>query len=121
MSLGYLLTSFSNTYATVFLSLILMVTGAGFFKPIISGTIARSFLFPLIFVPLLKSIGWSYIFIMAAVGTGWLLFLNLFAYKEPTIPKSNKSLIMVFKEMVLVLKDYKFILMIVVYSGFWVL
>ncbi len=142
MSLGYLFTSFSNTYTGVFLSLILMVTGAGFFKPIISGTIARStdsrnsslgfgiyywainlgaFLFPLVFVPLLKSFGWNYIFIMAAVGTGWLLLLNLFAYKEPAIPTSNKTLLQVFKEMVLVLKDYKFILMIVVYSGFWIL
>ena len=40
MSLGYLLTSFSTTYSTVFASLLLMVLGAGVFKPIISGTIA---------------------------------------------------------------------------------
>lgn len=142
MSLGYLLTSFSKTYSEVFLSLLLMVIGAGAFKPIVSGTIARTtdeknsslgfgiyywsinlgaFLFPLVLIPILKGFGWNYIFLMAAVGTGWLLLLNLFTYKEPQRPKTQKTLIQVFKEMVLVLKDFKFILMIVIYSGFWIL
>ena len=142
MSFGYLLTSFSKTYSEVFLSLLLMVIGAGAFKPIVSGTIARTtdeknsslgfgiyywsinlgaFLFPLVLIPILKGFGWNYIFLMAAVGTGWLLLLNLFTYKEPQRPKTQKTLIQVFKEMVLVLKDFKFILMIVIYSGFWIL
>lgn len=142
MSLGYLLTSFSTTYATVFASLLLMVLGAGVFKPIISGTIARStdssnsglgfgifywsinlgaFLFPLFLIPYLKQMGWNYIFIMAAVGTGWLLLLNLFVYKEPQRPQTQKSLLQVLSEMILVIRDYKFILMIVIYSGFWIL
>ncbi|MGL5732358.1 MAG: MFS transporter [Bacteroidales bacterium] len=93
MSAGYFLTSMSTTYTTVFASLMLMVLGAGVFKPIISGTIARetnehnstlgfgvfywsinlgAFIFPLIFVPYLKSISWSYIFVMAGVFTGSL-------------------------------------------------
>ncbi len=142
MSLGYLFTSFSTSYSTVFLSLLLMAVGAGIFKPIISGTIARTtdesnsslgfgiyywsinlgaFLFPLILVPFLKSLGWNYIFIMASVGTGWLLLLNLLIYKEPPRMENQKKLIQVFKDMLLVLKDYKFILTIVIYSGFWVM
>src|SRR3989339_1514605 len=36
MSIGYFLTSISTSYGLVFASLLLMVTGAGFFKPIIS-------------------------------------------------------------------------------------
>jgi len=142
MSLGYFFTSISTTYTTVFMSLLLMVLGAGVFKPIISGTIARTtnssnstlgfgifywsinlgaFLFPLFLIPALKQLGWNYIFIMAAVGTGWLLLLNLFVYKEPQRPQTQKSLIQVLKEMILVIRDYKFILMIVIYSGFWIL
>ncbi len=142
MSLGYFLTSISNTYITVFMSLLLMVLGAGVFKPIISGTIARTtdssnstlgfgifywsinlgaFLFPLVLIPILKELGWNYIFIMAAVGTGWLLILNLLVYKEPQRPQTQKNLFQVLKEMVLVIRDYKFILMIVIYSGFWIL
>jgi proton-dependent oligopeptide transporter, POT family len=142
MSIGYFLTSLATAYGLVFMSLILMTLGAGFFKPIISGTIARStdeknsslgfgifywtinlgaFIFPLILVPMLKSISWSLIFVMASVGTGWLVFLNLFAYKEPDKPKSTKNILEVLKGVVLVLKDYRFILMIVIYSGFWIL
>jgi dipeptide/tripeptide permease len=142
MSLGYFLTSLATAYSLVFMSLLFMTLGAGFFKPIISGTIARStdesnstlgfgifywtinlgaFIFPLILVPMLKSISWSLIFVMAAIGTGWLIFLNIFAYKEPEKPKSTKSVFDTLKTMVLVLKDFRFILMIVIYSGFWIL
>lgn len=142
MSLGYFFTSMVSSYGLVFLSLLMMVLGAGTFKPIISGTIARStnennstlgfgvyywsinlgaFIFPLLLVPYLKSISWSYIFLMAAVGTGWLLILNIFAYKEPERPKSKKSILEVLGGIVLVLKDFRFILMIVIYSGFWIL
>lgn len=142
MSIGYFLTSSSSSYMAVFFSLLLMVTGAGFFKPIISGTIARStnesnstlgfgiyywainlgaFLFPLILVPLLKQMGWKYIFIMASVFTGSMLLLNIFIYKEPDKPSVQKSLLDVFKGMFLVLKDYRFLLMIIIYSGFWIM
>lgn len=142
MSLGYFCTSISTSYIGVFLSLLLMVLGAGTFKPIISGTIAKTtdqhnsalgfgvyywsinlgaFLFPLFLIPFLKGIGWSYIFIMASVFTGSLLLLNIFVYKEPQRSTTPKSIVEVFKGMVLVLKDYRFFLMILIYSGFWIL
>lgn len=142
MSLGYFLTSLFTSYVLVFGSLILMAIGAGFFKPIISGTIARTtdksnstlafgiyywsinlgaFLFPLILVPLLKQISWSYIFIMATVGTGWLLLLNIFVYKEPEKPSSTKTIRQVLFDMVKVIGDFRFVIMIVIYSGFWIL
>lgn len=142
MSTGYFFTSLSTSYGMVYLSLVLMAMGAGFFKPIIAGTIARvtdetnsslgfgiyywsinlgAFIFPLLLIPYLKTIGWSYIFIMAAVGTGSMLLLNLFAYREPPRPQSTKPLSEVFKGIFLVLKDYRFLLMIFIYSGFWVL
>jgi len=142
MSAGYFFTSVSTSYGFVFLSLLVMAVGAGFFKPIISGTIARvtnednsslgfgiyywsinlgAFLFPLFLIPFLKDISWSYIFIMAGVGTGSMLLLNIFGYKEPPKPETRKPLSQVFTDIALVLKDYRFILMIVIYSGFWIL
>ncbi len=142
MSTGYLLTGLASSYALVFMSLLLMVLGAGSFKPVISGTIARTtnegnstlgfgifywsinlgaFIFPLILIPILKDISWSYIFFMAAIGTGSLFFLNLFVYKEPERPKSTKTIGEVFVGMFKVLIDWRFILMIVIYSGFWIL
>lgn len=142
MSTGYFLTSTVTSYGLVFLSLLLMVLGAGFFKPLISGTIARetdesnstlgfgifywsinlgAFIFPLILVPYLKGISWSYIFIMAAIGTGWLLILNIFVYKEPSKPESTKNIFEVLKGIILVLRDFRFVVMIVIYSMFWIL
>jgi len=112
MSIGYTLTGLATSYGYVFCSLIIMVIGAGCFKPLISGTIARStdqsnstlgfgifywainlgaFIFPLILIPILKDISWSYIFFMAAIGTGWLLILNIFLYKEPIIKNKSKE------------------------------
>jgi dipeptide/tripeptide permease len=142
MILGYGFTGLSNSYFFVFISLMLMALGAGFFKPVISGTIARStnennsglgfgiyywsinlgaFLFPLILVPILKAQSYSYIFYMAAILASILFVLNLILYKEPEGKRSNKSLSLVFREMFLVLKDWRFILMIFLYSVFWIL
>lgn len=142
LSLGYFLTSLFTAYHLVFASLLVMAVGAGFFKPIISGTIARStdksnstlgfgifywsinlgaFIFPLILVPILKQYSYSYIFIMAAIGTGWLFFLNFFVYKEPAKPANSKKVGQVLTEALMVLGDFRFILMIVIYSGFWIL
>lgn len=142
MSLGYLFAGLSTTYIAVFASLTLMAVGAGFFKPLITGTIARetnpqnsslgfgifywsinlgAFIFPLILIPYLKSFSYTYIFFMAAIVTGSLLFLNFFVYKEPPKPKTQKSISRVLKEIVLVLKDFRFISMILIYSCFWIL
>jgi dipeptide/tripeptide permease len=142
MIAGYYLTGISQSYGLVLGSLIIMALGAGFFKPVISGTIARTtnesnsglgfgifywsinlgaLLFPLILVPILKSYSYSYIFYMAAISGILLLVINLFIYKEPKREKSNKTLSVVFKEMFMVIRDWRFILMIFLYSAFWIL
>jgi len=141
MSLGYFFVGLSTTYPMVFASLLFMAVGAGFFKPIISGTIARettaensslgfgifywiinlgAFLFPLFLVPILKSYSYTYIFFAAALLTGSLLFVNLFVYKEPEKPQTTKSLLKVFTEIVLVIRDWRFLMMLFIYSGFWI-
>jgi dipeptide/tripeptide permease len=58
---------------------------------------------------------------MAAVGTGWLLFLNLAVYKEPARPAVVGKVTDLLRNVVLVLKDVRFMSMIVIYSGFWIL
>ncbi len=110
---GYALTSQMTTYSGVFLALCVMGLGAGAFKPIISGTIARTtdsenstlgfgiyywsinlgaFLFPLILVPLLKnSIGWQWVMVAAAVGTGAMILPTLFFYREPEAEPAKEA------------------------------
>lgn len=143
LGLGYFLTSQTTEYALVFGSLIIMAIGAGAFKPMISGTIARAtsaenstlgfgiyywsinlgaFLFPLILVPYIKNtFGWQYVMLASAIATAVMLIPTFLVYKEPEKPKSSKSLGVVLKEAVMVLSDFRFIGLIVIYSGFWIL
>lgn len=143
LGLGYFLTSQTTEYAMVFSSLIIMAIGAGAFKPIISGTIARStnennstlgfgiyywsinlgaFLFPLILVPYIKhTFGWQYVMLTSAFATTIMLVPTFLLYKEPEKPKNSKSIAEVLKGAVMVFSDFKFIGLIIIYSGFWVL
>ncbi len=143
LGLGYFLTSQTTEYATVFASLIIMAVGAGAFKPMISGTIARetnesnstlgfgifywsinlgAFLFPLILVPYIKStFGWQYVMMASAIGTASMLIPTLLVYKEPKKPENTKTIGEVLKGAVMVLTDVRFIGLIVIYSGFWIL
>ena len=108
---GYFLTSQATDYAAVFMALVVMGIGAGTFKPVISGTIARctdetnstlgfgifywtinlgAFLFPLFLVPFLKNnVGWDWVIIAAALGTGAMLIPTLLFFKEP--PKGDEE------------------------------
>ncbi len=141
LTAGYFLAGYTSTYMMIFLALLVMATGSGLFKPIISGTIARTtddsnsafgfgiyywminlgaFIAPLV-VSYLKGFSWHYVFAASALYTGLMLLPTLFVYKDPARPQSTKS----FKEVMLgaaeVLGDARFMLMIVVYSGFWIL
>ncbi|MFA7228072.1 MAG: MFS transporter [Melioribacteraceae bacterium] len=143
LGLGYFLTSQTTEYSMVFASLVIMGVGAGAFKPMISGTIARetnqsnstmgfgifywsinlgAFLFPLILVPYIKNaFGWQYVMLASAIGTSAMLIPTFLIYKEPKKPESTKNFGEVLKGMVMVLTDVRFITLIVIYSGFWIL
>ena len=143
LGLGYFLTSQTTEYAMVFGSLIIMAIGAGAFKPMISGTIARStnesnstlgfgifywsinlgaFLFPLILVPYIKNtFGWQYVMMASAIATASMLIPTFLLYKEPRRPENTKKIGTVLKETILVLTDFKFVGLIIIYSGFWIL
>jgi proton-dependent oligopeptide transporter, POT family len=143
LGLGYFLTSQTTEYSMVFASLIIMAFGAGAFKPMISGTIARetnesnstlgfgiyywsinlgAFLFPLILVPYIKNtFGWQYVMMASAVATAIMLIPTLLVFKEPKKPENTKTIYEVLKGAALVLTDVRFIGLIVIYSGFWIL
>jgi dipeptide/tripeptide permease len=141
MAAGYFAAGQMSTYGMVFLSLLVMATGSGLFKPIISGTIARTtdesnsafgfgiyywminlgaFLAPLV-VSVLKGFSWKYVFIASSLYTGAMLLPTLFFYRDPPRPVNTKSLREVLMGAAEVLTDARFMLMIVVYSGFWIL
>jgi len=147
LGIGYFLASQTTDYAAVFIFLVIMGLGAGTFKPIISGTIAKvtnehnstlgfgifywsinlgAFIFPLVFVPYLKSLDWSYVLLMAAIVTGLMLIPTIFIYKEPNTQAKNDeplwlTIKQIFQKVVIVFMDWRFILFIFIYSWFWIL
>ncbi len=141
LAAGYFAAGYMSAYALVFLALLVMATGSGLFKPIISGTIARTtdetnsalgfgiyywminlgaFLAPLI-VSVLKGFAWQYVFVASAAYTGLMLLPTIFVFRDPPRPESTKRLKEVLMGAAEVLADARFMLMIVVYSGFWIL
>ncbi len=141
LSAGYFAAGFMSVYALVFLALLVMATGSGLFKPIISGTIARTtdetnsavgfgiyywminlgaFLAPLV-VSVIKGFSWKYVFIASCLYTALMLLPTVFLYVDPPRPQSTKKLKDVLMGAADVLGDARFMLMIVVYSGFWIL
>lgn len=107
---GYFLTSQANEYGAVFAALVIMGIGAGTFKPIISGSIARltdesnsslgfgiyywsinlgAFLFPLILVPFLKKMNPAYVIMASAIATASMLIPTALFFKDPI--KKEKS------------------------------
>lgn len=142
MACGYGVAGQVREYGAVFAALLVMAVGAGTFKPIPSGTIARvtnasnssqgfgifywsinlgAFVFPLVLVNRLKGIDWSWVFWLASAGTGLMILPVLFLYREPPRPENRKTIGEVLGGALLVLKDWRFVLMIIIYSGFWIL
>jgi dipeptide/tripeptide permease len=141
LAAGYFASGQVSGLGTVFMTLLIMATGAGLFKPIISGTIARTtteansgfgfgiyywminlgaFLAPLV-VSILKGFSWSWVFTASALYCAAMLLPVIFLYRDPPKPRNTRTIAEVLRGAALVLGDARFMLMIVVYSGFWIL
>jgi len=141
LTVGYFAAGNFTSYGLIFLFLLIMATGSGLFKPIITGTVARStteensgfgfgvyywcinlgaFLAPL-YVSWVKGFSWRYVFFSSAIWCFLMLLPAAFVYKDPEKPESTKSIRRVLGEALLVLRDSRFMLLIVVYSCFWIL
>ena len=141
LATGYFLSGQMSGYGAVFTSLLIMATGSGLFKPIISGTIARTtteensgfgfgiyywminlgaFLAPLV-VSLLKGFSWNYVFIASSLYCALMLLPTVFLYRDPPRPENTKTVRAVLSGAAEVLGDARFMLMIFTYSGFWIL
>jgi len=142
LTIGYFAAGSFDKYGLIFLFLLIMATGSGLFKPIISGTVARTttketsgfgfgvyywsinlgaFLAPL-FISWIKGFSWRYVFYSSATWCLLMLLPAAFLYKDPKAPeKSLKKFRTVFKDAFQVLSDSRFMLMIMIYSCFWIL
>lgn len=132
-----------HSFTGVFIMYLYLALGAALFKPVISATIAKTtndetasigfgifylmvnfgaFFGPMVTL-LFKNTSYNMVFRISA-GIIALNFILLFFYKEPGIrEKSNEtlgqSLSKVFKNIGLVLKDFKFVIFLLIIAGFW--
>ena len=141
LATGYFLSGHMSAYGSVFAALLVMATGAGLFKPIISGTLARTtteensgfgfgiyywminlgaFLAPLA-VTYFRGFSWSLVFTASSLYCALMLLPAIFLYRDPPRPANTKKLKEVLGNAAMVLGDARFMLMIFVYSGFWIL
>ncbi len=144
LTAGYFITGSFHTYGLIFAALLFMAFGAGLFKPIISGTIARvttaensgfgfgiyywminlgAFLAPIV-VNIIRNrsgFSWNQVFNASALYVFLMLFVTLFFFKNPQPPAKNVSLKKTLAGMLLVLSDARFMLMVFIYSVFWIL
>lgn len=124
--------------------LILTAIGGSLIKPCIVGTVAltskpdvKSLGFsiyytlvnlggaigPILALQVREGIGIEYVLVMSSL-TSLLLVIGTFLFfKEPTTTetKSGKTLAVVFREMLLVFRNGKFISFLVIFSGFWIM
>ena len=142
LTAGYFISGHVTSYGIIFASLLLMATGSGLFKPIISGTIARStteensgfgfgvsywlinlgaLVAPLVAGWLYRGFSWRWVFIASSLYCFAMLIPTIFIYRDPPKPKSTKSLGEVLGGAIMVLSDARFMLLIFVYSCFWIL
>jgi len=142
---AFILLPLFDSFVGVFIMYIYLAIGAALFKPIISATIAKttndntasigfgifymmvnigSFLGPLITLLVRQDNSYDLVFYISAVFI-FLNFLLLYFYREPDTHRDStsfwQSIKLVFGNIWEVLRDLKFVLFLVIVSGFWIM
>lgn len=139
---AFILLPMFNTFTGVFIMYLYLALGAALFKPIISATVAKTttdetssigfgifymmvnigaFIGPMVSL-LFKNSSYNLVFYISA-GIIALNFVLLLFYKEPKqeIKKESlgQSLATIFKNIVMVFADVKFVIFLLIVAGFW--
>jgi dipeptide/tripeptide permease len=143
LSTGYLIMGHLTNYSLVFAAFFFIAIGGALFKPVISATIAKttneknsSIGFGIFYMMVnigamigpfvaskMREISWDYVFYLSSGIIMLNFILVLFFYKEPArtdIRESmSQSIIKALKNIVVALKDIKFLTFLVLIIGFW--
>jgi len=134
MSPSYFLLGYAKDLTSFISIFMLIALGAGIFKPVVTGTIARTtdntnrglgfgifymmvniggFLGPVLAPIIQKHYGWQWVFTFAAIWIAVNFIPALFFYKEPSQQAKQKNLTQVFQEVQQVLGNGRLALFIV--------
>ncbi|MFH0801020.1 MAG: MFS transporter [bacterium] len=144
LSLAYFLSGNFRTYGGIFAALLMVSIGGALFKPTLTGTISRTtdektcslgfgiyymivniggFAGPFV-ASYLRAHNWQWVFWASALWVGLMLLPAIFLYKEPREASEVRSSCGVGKVLmnsVGVLRNWRFIILLVIFSGFWVM
>ena len=138
----YMIKSF-DTFGWMFFAFVWTCVGGAFFKPIISAMIARNttdetssigfgifymminiggFIGPFIAGVLMQKT-WDYVFYMSMITIGINYVITWFFFKEPVVKKGNdslgKSILQAFVSIGITLKNWKYVMFLVIMILFW--
>jgi len=142
MALAYFLAGYAVTFLPFLLTMVLLGVGGGLFKPVISGTIARStdksnstmgfgiyywtinvgsLITSLVAHHFVQQESYTILFVLSGIYVSLMLVNNLFFYREPQKPGKIKSYADVFNGIKTVCLSGRFIVLLVIFSGFWIM
>ncbi len=140
---GFYMIKTFDTFGWMFFAFIWTCVGGAFFKPIISAMIARNttdetssigfgifymmvniggFIGPFIAGVLMQK-SWDYVFYMSMLSIGLNYLITFFFFREPEIKNDNvalgKNIVKAFVSIGIALKNWKFVLFLVIMILFW--
>lgn len=141
---GYFLLGASTDFRVICIALGLIAIGGSIIKPTISGTVTRTtdegstrpvgfglyymminaggLIGPVLAAQVRNRSEFHYVFWVSAAACALMLAQALLAFREPVPAEertSGKTLADIFREIVLVLANWRFVLLLVIFSGFW--
>jgi dipeptide/tripeptide permease len=137
---GYALAGTATTFELMLVSFMILGIGTGTFKPMTSGTIATttsegtrnlgysiyywminvgSFLMPLTVAVAVPKEQYGLVFFISSGLMAANFALSFLFFRNPVEPDPKKSVSGVLAGAALVLRDYRFMILLVIYSGFW--
>lgn len=143
LSTGYMTMGYLTDYNLVFAAFFYIAVGGALFKPVISATVAKttnksnaSIGFGIFYMMVnigamigpfvsskLREMSWMYVFYLSTGIVILNFILVLLFYKEPdrapSDEKLGKTILQALKNIFLVLKDFKFLIFLILIIGFW--
>jgi dipeptide/tripeptide permease len=137
---GYFLLGLVTRFDLICVALGLIAVGGSIIKPTIAGTVTRTteegstrpvgfglyymminaggLIGPVLAAQVRNRTEFRCVFWVSAIACGLMLVQALLAFREP-VKGDSRALQQVFVEMVMVLKNWRFVLLLVIFSGFW--
>jgi MFS family permease len=144
LTVGYLLLGSAKGFAAICAALALIAMGGSIIKPVIAGAVTHTteegstrpvgfglyytmvniggFVGPLLAAAVRDRFEFRYVFWVSAAACAVAFLQAIFAFREPLpdeVRASSKTVGDKIKEMLMVLGNWRFVLLLVIFSGFW--